>query len=141
MIKKLSILVVLCGIIMFSGAGVVLACAGPAADCATYCADPCDPVNNPGGWNEPNNAYCVCSPIHSTTLEELLESVINYIFWFATAITPIMVVFAGFLFLTSGGSMEKVAQAKRIMIYTVVGYGIVLFSRGLISILAEIMGA
>lgn len=141
MIKKLSIFIAFCGIVMFSGTGIVLACAGPAIDCPTYCGDPCDPVNNPGGWDEPTNAYCVCSPIQSTTLEDLLESVINYIFWFATVLTPVLIVAAGFVFLTSGGSMEKVAQAKRIMIYTVVGYAIVLFSRGLISILAEILGA
>lgn len=144
MIKKIFILTIFCGIMMFSGSGIILACgagpAVPAADCTQYCSNPCDPVTGVG-WDQPANSHCICSPIQSTTLEDLLESVINYIFWFATAITPVLVVAAGFMFLTSGGSMEKVAQAKRIMTYTIIGYAIVLFSRGLISILAEILGA
>lgn len=104
-----------------------------APDCDTYC-------NDPSSWDPPSGKLCLCSPIHSRTIEELLENLINYIFWFATAIVPIMIIVGGFLFITAGGDVNKIEQAKRLITYTALGYGIVLFSKGLVYALKSILG-
>jgi len=114
--------------------GISLVFAQPVApDCDTYCGDPT-------AWLPPASTFCLCPPTTATTVESLLENVINYIFWFATAITPILVLVGGFYFITSGGSIEKVSRAKRIILYTIVGYAIVLFARGLVYVLADLLG-
>ncbi len=149
--KRLPILICLIGILLFLGVSFVLAqCFNDATVCidpgnpSAYCENPCreDPAN-PGsyiGLNHPLNQICMCSPLGSTNIEDLLDSVINYIFWFATAITPILIISGAFVFMTSAGNIEKVNTAKKIMTYTVIGYAIILFSRGLIAILANILG-
>ncbi len=112
----------------------------PSGLCEDYCADPCDPDTNPTGYDSPTGKVCLCPPTGSTTFEDLLDSVINYVFWFATAITPILILVGGFMFMTSAGDIEKVNTAKRIITYTVVGYAIILFSRGLVYVLADLLG-
>jgi hypothetical protein len=143
--KRLLILICLIGIVLFLGINFAFAqCDGsnppPSGLCEDYCNDQCDPDSNPGGYDQPVGKFCLCPPTGSTTLEELLDAVIKYIFWFATAITPILILVGGFMFMTSGGSIEKVTTAKRIITYTVIGYAIVLFSRGLVYVLAGILG-
>ncbi len=137
--KRLLILICLIGILLFLGINSVLAQV-EAADCTEYCSDPYNPDTGVGAYTQPAGRFCLCPPTTATNLEELLDNVINYIFWFATAITPILVLVGGFMFITSGGSVEKVATAKRIITYTVIGYAIVLFSRGLVYVLAGILG-
>jgi hypothetical protein len=139
MVKKILILGLLSFILFINGAGVVLAQV-QASDCTEYCTDPYHPDDNPGGLLEPSGNICLCSPLSSLTLEDLLENIISYIFVFATVITPLLIIIAGFYFVTSGGDLEKVNKAKRIIFYTLLGYAIVLFSRGLVSILKGILG-
>jgi len=80
------------------------------------------------------------NPLRADTITELIEGILNFIFWVATALAPLMIVIAGFYFLTSGGNPQQIATAKRIILYTVIGYAIIITSKGLILILKEILG-
>lgn len=112
----------------------------PSGLCEDYCSNVCNPDTNPGGWDPPTGKVCLCSPTTATSIEGILENIINYIFWFATAITPILIIVGGFYFITSGGNIEKVSTAKRIILFTLIGYTIILFARGLLYFLADILG-
>ena len=126
--SKLLILFCFIGILgLFLGVSFV-----SAQTCEEYCEDP--------SIGMPSGMVCLCPPTTATNLEDLLENVITYIFWFATAITPILIIIGGFYFITSAGSVDKVDTAKRIITYTVVGYAIILFSRGLVYVLADLLG-
>jgi len=142
--KKIFIIslgVILGSTLLFSRINFVWAqCPSDAIDCEEYCSDPCDPDTGVG-LNQPGGYVYLCPPTGSTTLEDLLDAVINYIFVIATAITPILVIIGGFYFMTSGGEVDKVNRAKKIIWYTVIGYAIILFARGLVTILADILGA
>ena len=81
------------------------------------------------------------NPLSSDTLEELIDNIINFIFWVATALAPLMIVIAGFYFITAGGEPAKLQTAKNIILYTVIGYSIILFSKGLILVIKQILGA
>lgn len=138
--SRICLIVILTCALLFIGAGFVLAqgCWGPAADCDQYCSDPCDPAV--GGWDPPAGSLCICNPWRATTVEGLIENVINFIFYIATAITPVLVLYGAFTFITSGGEVDKVNKAKKIIWYTIIGYAIVLFSRGLASLLEQALG-
>ena len=56
------------------------------------------------------------------------------------AIAPVMLIIAGFLFVTSGGSPERVQTAKKMMLYTLIGLVIILLAKGLITMLKSILG-
>ena len=147
--KKLITSICFIGIIgsmLYLGVGFALAlnvpCSADADDCSYdvgsgHCSEPCY-ESSPGVWtglNQPVDQVCICSPIGSRDIGDLLDKVVNYIFWFASAITPILILVGGFFFMTSGGDIEKVTKAKNIIFYTIVGYAIVLFARGLTSLL------
>ena len=81
------------------------------------------------------------NPLKADTLEDLIDNIINFIFWVATALAPLLIVIAGFYFITAAGDPGRIQTAKNIILYTVIGYGIILLSKGLILVLKEVLGA
>jgi ABC-type transport system involved in multi-copper enzyme maturation permease subunit len=74
------------------------------------------------------------------TIPECIEKIITFILWVAGAILPIIIIIAGFLFLTSGGDPEKVRTAKRMIFWAVVGLAIILLAKGIISLIKTVIG-
>jgi len=70
-------------------------------------------------------------PFKNVTFETLIENIINFIFWVAMAIVPILIIVAAFYFLTSGGNPEKINTAKRIIFYTIIGLIIIFLAKGI----------
>jgi len=82
----------------------------------------------------------VQNPLKYTTIEELIEGLIDFLFWAAVAIAPLMVIVAAFFFLTAGGNPDKIRTAKNIILYTVIGFTIALLAKGLISVVKGVLG-
>jgi heme/copper-type cytochrome/quinol oxidase subunit 2 len=80
------------------------------------------------------------NPLEAETIEELIEDLINLIFWIAIALVPLMVLIAGFFFLTAAGDPEKIKNAKTIIFWTIVGATIALLAKGIISVIKQILG-
>ena len=135
----MTLLIGILGLMSFSGIKFALAQV-EASNCTEYCSSPYNPETGEGTYIQPSGTYCICPPTGSNDLEDLLNKVINYVFLIATTITPMLILIGGFYFMTSGGEIERVNTAKRIITYTVIGYSIILFSRGLVYILADILG-
>ena len=85
-------------------------------------------------------AIALPNPLEWDTIEEVIEGIIDFIFWAAVAIAPLMIIITGAYFLTSGGNPEKVRKAKDIILWTVVGLTIVLLAKGIISVVKQIIG-
>jgi len=82
----------------------------------------------------------ITNPITATSVEALVEGVTNFIFWVATALVPLMIVIGAFYFVTSAGNPRQIDTAKKIILYTLIGYAIILISKGLIIIVRDILG-
>ena len=80
------------------------------------------------------------NPLRADSFEAIIDNIIDFIFTIAIVAAPLMIVWAAFLFVTSGGNAEQVNQAKRIIIYTLIGLAIILLARGLIAMIKEILG-
>ena len=123
-------------------------------DSITECGEECDPPEAVsaacGGFA--CQADCTCfipppppppqyliNPLACDTIPECIEKIINFIFWVALAIVPIIIIIAGFLFLTSGGDPEKVRTAKRMIFWAVIGLAIILFAKGIISLIKSVI--
>jgi len=127
-------------ILLFSGINTAFAvsCGVSATDCPAYCASRCDDLGN--GLNPPEGTLCICNPWTATSTQGLINNVTNFIFLLATAVVPLLFMIAGFYFITAGGNPANIEKAKKIIIYTIIGYAIVLFSRALTSLLNNILG-
>lgn len=87
----------------------------------------------PGGGAEIEN------PLEYDTLAELVEAVINFIFWFSIPLTILFILVAGFLFISSGGEPEKIKTAKNTIMYTLIGFLIICSSKGIIAVIKKVL--
>lgn len=86
-------------------------------------------------------AVTIDNPIEYTTFEQLIDAIINFIYYIGVSIFTIMAIVAGFLFMSSGGDPAKTKKAKDMLLYAVVGLFIVLLAKGIISMIRLIIGA
>jgi hypothetical protein len=81
------------------------------------------------------------NPLKYNNFEDIINALINFIFWIGVVgLAPLMLIIAGFIFVTAGGSPDRVSTAKRIIIYTLIGVAILLFAKGLILVVKSILG-
>lgn len=85
------------------------------------------------------SAITIENPLEADTIEELIDAIIDFIFWVAVALAPLMVLIGAFYFITSGGDPAKLQTAKNIILYTVIGLAIVMLSKGVISAIKMIL--
>lgn len=70
----------------------------------------------------------------------MVNYLIKFAFYIALAIAPLMIIYAGFLWITSAGEAAKIQTAQKIILYTSIGLGIILLARGLIAIIKSALG-
>ncbi len=78
-------------------------------------------------------------PITVTTIPELVNTITTWAFRLGLILAPLMILVGAFYFLTAGGSPERVKTGQKIMLWTIIGLGIILFSRVIISIIESIL--
>lgn len=88
----------------------------------------------------PSDAICIENPLSADDFQELIDNIIDLLATFAFVVAPVLIVYSGFLFLTSGGNPEKIWQAKNLLIWAVVGFGLILLAKGLVLLLEQILG-
>lgn len=94
------------------------------------------PASTPAG----GGSIRVENPLGSRQFSDVLVAIINWIFTIALAISPIMIIYAGFLFVTGGGNPEQITRGRNVLVWTFVGLVVIILSRGLIAILQGILG-
>jgi len=62
----------------------------------------------------------------------LLTRALNWLFGIVIALAAIMIVWAGYAYITSAGSEEKMKTALNTLIYALIGVAIALLAKGLI---------
>jgi hypothetical protein len=68
----------------------------------------------------------VCdTPTESTSITDIVKKVINILSWAVGVISVIMIIIAGFKYVTSGGKNESVTGAKNTILYAIIGLVIV----------------
>ncbi len=78
-----------------------------------------------------------------TTVDELfalIDNIITFMVYALIVVGVIVFIIAGFTFLTAGGDPEKVKKAQNMLLYGVIGIIIGLFAKGLVWVIANIVG-
>jgi len=88
---------------------------------------------------QPPGSICpegeLCNPLGNKGVTEILDDIVDFLLAVAIPLTVIVTVWAGFLFMTAGGSEDKVRTAKRAITYVVIGAAILILSKGITSVL------
>ncbi len=86
----------------------------------------------------PIGTVCIPNPLQVNTFFDLLTIAENVLFTFALILSPIMVLYAAFLLVAGGDNPQNRTKAINILIWTVVGFLVILFSKGAVLILQSI---
>jgi heme/copper-type cytochrome/quinol oxidase subunit 2 len=86
------------------------------------------------------NGITLQNPLQATEFEDILENIIDFIFNIAIVLVPLIVVIAGILFVTAGGNLEQINKAKTMIIWTAIGFLIILLSKGIMGIITNLLG-
>ncbi len=119
--------------ILLLQAGFVLAVDDP---CKAYC----DSLNTDSPQQPPPGQVCFCNPLKYGSVEDILDAVIGWIFKISLIVGPAMIIVGGIMYMAAGGSPARVQIAQKIIRWTVVGFLIILFSRGLENLIQYIIG-
>lgn len=82
----------------------------------------------------------ICNPLQACDFQEIINAVINFIFYIALAVAPLLIIYAGILFVTAGVKPEQVGTAKNIIIYTLIGLAVIFLAKGLYAIIEQVLG-
>jgi hypothetical protein len=74
-------------------------------------------------------------PITGSTSKLLV--IANVLAWFGGAIAVIMIIYAGFVYVTSSGDDGKIKSAKNIILYSVVGLVVIVVSRIIVAFVID----
>lgn len=81
------------------------------------------------------------NPLRYNTFEELIEAIINFLaFGLAPPIAAIMIIVAGFYFVTAAGDPAKIETAKKIILWVLIGLLVLFCAKGLIALFKTIVG-
>lgn len=69
------------------------------------------------------------------SLRAIIKRIVDFILLFLGLIAVIMVIYGGFLYVTSAGNEEAVGKGKKILIYAAIGIVIILISFALVNTL------
>jgi len=71
----------------------------------------------------------------------LLETIVNWIFVVLLVVAVIFIVLAAWQFITGGGELQQVSQARQKLLYAAIGIIVALLSRGIVAAIRNIVGA
>jgi len=80
------------------------------------------------------------NPLQTEDFEVIINNVIDFIFKIAIPLVPLMIIYAGLLFVTAGGNISQIDRAKKIIVWTAIGLGIVLLSKGIYLMIEQLLG-
>jgi len=80
------------------------------------------------------------NPLAAENFEDIINNLIDFVFNIAIVLTPLMIILGGVLFVTAAGNLEQVTRAKKIIIWTLVGFFIVLLAKGISDLIATLLG-
>jgi hypothetical protein len=67
----------------------------------------------------------------------LLNRIVDFLFYLSLGVAPIMIVVAGFYFITAEGDVKKTENAKNIIKWTLIGLLVIFCSKGLIKFISD----
>lgn len=80
----------------------------------------------------------ITNPIKAGTFTELVNLVTKWIIDIAMVLAPLIIVYGGFTYITAGGQPAKMETGKKIILYAVIGFILVLLATSLTNALIKL---
>jgi hypothetical protein len=93
------------------------------------------------GQDDCQNTNEICNPLAAENITEFLETVLDVITTLSVPVIAIMIIYAGFMFVTAGGDEGQIEDAKKTALYTVIGAAIILGAELIVTVLENTAGS
>jgi len=80
------------------------------------------------------------NPLTAPDFETIVDNLINFIFNITIVLVPLMILIGAFYLITAAGDSNKITTGKNIIIYTLIGFAIVLLAKGILAVIRELLG-
>ncbi|KKS44061.1 MAG: hypothetical protein UV07_C0015G0009 [Candidatus Azambacteria bacterium GW2011_GWB1_42_17] len=86
-----------------------------------------------------NVGITIPNPLEAESITELIDSIATWLLGIGSTIAVIVVLWAAFLFMTSGGSKDQVTKARQTLWYAVIGLTVLLLAKGVTLLIQNIL--
>lgn len=80
----------------------------------------------------------IVNPINTDSFAKIVENTILFALEVAGSIALFMLIAGGVMYITSSGDEQKVAAAKKIFNFTIIGLAVVLLSYSIIKVISDV---
>ena len=81
------------------------------------------------------------NPLQWDTVEDLIKAIATFLRNLALAVTPIIIIVAGYYFVTSMGDPARITSARKMVLYAMIGLGIILVAEAIVVLIKTVIGA
>ena len=82
-------------------------------------------------------AYALDNPLGYSSFSKLINHIIDFFFNIALLVAPLTIIIGAFYFITAGGNPAQVQTGKTLIQYALIGFFIILISKGLINVITK----
>ncbi len=79
------------------------------------------------------------NPLKYDSIVKLIDGIATWLLSIGGALATVVILWAAFMYLTSGGSEERTTQAKKALLWAVVGIAILAVGKGITGIIKGIL--
>lgn len=80
------------------------------------------------------------NPLKAGNIADLLKNIVDFLIEMGAYVFVIMMLIGAGMMMVAGGNPEKIKTAKKTILYTIIGYAIILLGWGMVTIIQEILG-
>jgi hypothetical protein len=80
------------------------------------------------------------NPLKWNTIQDFILNIVIFLRTLAILVTPIVIIIAGYFYMSAGGDPEKIEKAKNTLIYAIVGLIIILAAQAIIEAIENVAG-
>jgi hypothetical protein len=85
-----------------------------------------------------NAQVVIQNPLQAQNFQELIEAIVDILYTIGIYLAIIMILIAGFYYITAQGDPSKIQTAKQIITYTIIGLLIIISAKGIVAVFKEI---
>lgn len=79
------------------------------------------------------------NPLGTGEVKTVITRIADFLTAIAGAIATIVILYAGYLYLTGGGNPNQIEQARKALTWAIVGFAIILVARGIAALIENIL--
>lgn len=79
------------------------------------------------------------NPLAAETVRELVDAILNWIFWLSIPIAVMVILYSGIRMITAGANVEKFKRSRRVLLWAVVGLAVIFIGEGFIALIESIL--